>query len=89
MKNKTLRTMLRVMANNRPYVLGDDFYVSIRNEEERTFRIDVYHCVPYSDFLPQGLVSLCLSYASAFHLSMTVRSVENNPVICLTQYLSV
>lgn len=81
--------MLQVMANNRPYVLGDDFYVSIRNEEERTFRIDVYHCVPYSDFLPQGFVSLCLSYANAFHLSMTVRSVENNPVICLTQYLSV
>lgn len=86
MKNKTLRTMLQVMANNHPYVLGDDFYVSIGYEKERSFRIDVYHCEPYSDFLPQGLLSLCLSYANAFHLSMTVRSVENNPVVCLTQY---
>ena len=89
MKNKTLRTMLQVMANNHPYVLGDDFYVSVGYENESTFHIYVYHCDSYTDFLPQGLVSLCLSYANAFNLGMSVRSVENNPVICLTQYLSV
>lgn len=86
MKNKTLRAMLQAMANNHPYVLGDDFYVSINQETEKSFRIEVYQREPYQRFLTAGLLTYCISYAEAFHLSMAVWSIENNPVVCFMQY---
>lgn len=86
MKNKTLRAMLQVMANNHPHVLGDDFYVSIRHETEESFRIEVYHQEPYQQFFTEGLLTDCISYAKAFNLSMAVWSRNNNPVVSLSQY---
>lgn len=83
MKNKTLRALFEAMANNRPYLLGTDYYVSIQRDSEDSFKIVIFHESSFSWFLPSGLLTDFIAYATAFHLFMSVQVKHDVPVIVL------
>lgn len=86
MTNKTLKTLLETMANNSPYTLGSDYSVSISYDNERSFKIIIFHDGNYAWFIPDGLLELCLAYAVAFHLHCSCQARHGVPVVVLSCY---
>lgn len=86
MVNQTLKALLEAMANNSPYTLGTDYAVSINQDNEKSFRIFIFHDGNYAWFIPDGLLELCLAYATAFHLHCSCQVKHGVPVIILSRY---
>lgn len=86
MVNQTLKVLLETMANNSPCTLGTDYAVSINQDNEKSFRIFIFHDGNYAWFIPDRLMELCIAYAAAFHLYCTCKVRHGVPVIALTRY---
>lgn len=74
------------MAKNTPYTLGTDYAVSINHDDEKSFLIYIFPSGCYSWFFTSTLLVLMLAFASAFNLSMGVKTKHGVPVISLTRY---
>lgn len=86
MVNQTLKVLLETMAKNSPYTLGTDYAVSINQDNEKSFRIYIFHDGNYAWFIPDGLLNLCVAYAAAFNLNCCCQVKHGVPVIALTRY---
>lgn len=86
MTNKTLKALLTAMENNHPHTLGEDFYVSIRYDNEKSFQIHVYHMEPYQFFFSELIIADLMAYATAFRLSFSIHCSNGVPVAHLTKF---
>lgn len=86
MNNPILKTLLQVMSNNHPSILGDDYYVSISEDREDHFAVTIFHEERYKQFFTVGLILDCMAYAQSFYLNMAFVVRHGLPVITLTWY---
>lgn len=86
MVNETLKVLLETMAKNSPYTLGTDYAVSILNDDEKSFRINIFPGGKYPWFFNGDCVALMLAYANAFKLNCYVETNHNVPVVYLSHF---